>query len=243
MNVCSQLEIKNFSVTRGDFSLHPVSFSVRAGEIFAILGRTGSGKTVLLEAASGMFPGNQGVILLNGTDICQIPPRERRIGFVYQDHGLFPHMDVFHNIAYGLKMHGVPADERTRRVHEIMDAFSIRHISRQYPGTLSGGERQRTALARALILRPILLLLDEPFSALDPATRSKIHRQLLAVHEQYKCTILFVTHDFQEAASLSDRIAILLDGHLETVVESGQLLAKHYNKNVEEFLGRSFNHE
>ena len=239
----AQLEIKDFSVTRGNFSLQPVSLSVEEGEIFAILGRTGSGKTVLLEAASGMFPGDTAEILLNGTNICRIAPRERQTGFVYQDHGLFPHMDVFHNIAYGLKMHKVPRNEQIRRVHEIMDAFSIRHISHQYPGTLSGGERQRAALARALILRPVLLLLDEPFSALDPATRRRIHEQLLSVHRQYKCTILFVTHDFQEAVTLSDRIAILLDGRLETVVESGQLLTNHYNEKVEEFLGRTIDHE
>ena len=166
----NQLVINNFSVKRGSFTLSPISLTIQMGEIFAILGRTGSGKTVLLEAISGMFPGDTGSILLDGTDIRDIPPGQRKLGLVYQDYGLFPHMKVTENISYGLKMHGYSKKEQDSRAQELMEMLSISHIGDQYPGTLSGGESQRTALARALALAPQVLLLDEPFSALDPAT-------------------------------------------------------------------------
>ena len=165
----NQLVINNFSVKRGSFALSPISLTIQMGEIFAILGRTGSGKTVLLEAISGMFPGDTGSILLDGTDIRDIPPSQRKLGLVYQDYGLFPHMKVKENISYGLKMHGYSKKEQDSRAQELMEMLSISHIGDQYPGTLSGGESQRTALARALALAPQVLLLDEPFSALDPA--------------------------------------------------------------------------
>ena len=163
----NQLVINNFSVKRGSFALSPISLTIQMGEIFAILGRTGSGKTVLLEAISGMFPGDTGSILLDGTDIRDIPPSQRKLGLVYQDYGLFPHMKVKENISYGLKMHGYSKKEQDSRAQELMEMLSISHIGDQYPGTLSGGESQRTALARALALAPQVLLLDEPFSALD----------------------------------------------------------------------------
>ena len=131
--------IHNFSVRRGSFTLKPLSLTIEKGEIFAILGRTGSGKTVLLETIGGMFPGTGGSIQYDGVDVMDIPPRSRRLGFVYQDHGLFPHMKVCDNISYGLKMHGFSKEEQRKRTSDLMEMLSITHIKNQYPGTLSGG--------------------------------------------------------------------------------------------------------
>lgn len=233
-----EIVIHNFSVRRGCFTLKPLSLSIEKGEIFAILGRTGSGKTVLLEAIGGMFPGTGGWIHYDGTDVLDIPPCSRRLGLVYQDQGLFPHMRVCDNIAYGLNMHGFSREEQKSRTWALMEMLSITHIKDQYPGTLSGGESQRTALARALALEPEVLLLDEPFSALDPATRKQLYTELEKIHERYKCTIIFVTHDFTEAAVLANRVGILLDGELKAVVPANRLMDGHYCEEVELFLGR-----
>ena len=130
----SEIVIDSFSVTRGTFTLKPVSLQIKSGEIFALLGRTGSGKTVLLEAMSGMFRGTSGKILYDGTDITCIPPEKRRIGFVYQTHALFPHMKVRDNIAYGLKMHGIPRPEQKKKVLDLMDMLSISHIGNHICG-------------------------------------------------------------------------------------------------------------
>ena len=219
----NQLVINNFSVKRGSFTLSPISLTIQMGEIFAILGRTGSGKTVLLEAISGMFPGDTGSILLDGTDIRDIPPAQRKLGLVYQDYGLFPHMKVKENISYGLKMHGYSKKEQDSRAQELMEMLSISHI----------------ALARALALAPQVLLLDEPFSALDPATRQSLYQELRRIHRHFGCTIIFVTHDFLEARTLAGRAAILLDGKLQTVTDTSRLMDGHFSAEVERFLGRN----
>lgn len=235
----NEIVINNFSVKRGSFTLSPISLTIQKGEIFAILGRTGSGKTVLLEAISGMFPGSTGSILYDGVNIRDIPPGQRKLGLVYQDYGLFPHMKVRENIGYGLKMHGFSKQEQDRRVQELMEMLSISHIKDQYPGTLSGGESQRTALARALALAPQVLLLDEPFSALDPATRRSLYQELRRIHRHFGCTIIFVTHDFLEARTLAGRAAILLEGELKTVTHTSRLMDGHFTDEVERFLGRN----
>ena len=235
----NQLVINNFSVKRGSFTLSPISLTIQKGEIFAILDRTGSGKTVLLEAISGMVPGDTGSILFDGIDIRDIPPGQRKLGLVYQDYGLFPHMKVKENISYGLKMHGYSKKEQDSRAQELMEMLSISHIRDQYPGTLSGGESQRTALARALAPAPQVLLLDEPFSALDPATRQSLYQELRRIHRHFGCTIIFVTHDFLEARTLAGRAAILLEGELKTVTDTSKLINGHFSAEVEGFLGRN----
>ena len=234
----SKIEIKNFSAKRGTFELKPFDLTIEDGEIFAILGYTGSGKTVLLEAIGGMFAGDTGVITYNGVDVVSIAPENRGLGFVYQSHALFPHMKVRDNIEYGLKMRKVPKEERRKRSKELMEMFSIEHIADQYPGTISGGESQRTAIARAIALEPDVLLLDEPFSALDPATRTILYREVKNIHEKLNCTIVFVTHDFNEAEILADRVGILLGGELLAVTDGADLMKKKYCDKVEMFLGR-----
>lgn len=234
----STIQINNFTVTRGTFHLKPVSLKICNGEIFVLLGQTGSGKTVLLEAISGMFPGDSGNILYDGTDITEISPEMRKIGLVYQSHALFPHMRVRENIAYGLKMRGASKEEQFQTTEQLMELLSITHIKDQYPGVLSGGESQRTALARALAVKPDTLLLNEPFSALDQSTRKKLYQEILKIHKHYPCTIILVTHNFEEAMLLGDRIGILLDGELKVVTEASDLMTGSYSDEIEAFLGK-----
>ncbi|MBR2028319.1 MAG: ATP-binding cassette domain-containing protein [Oscillospiraceae bacterium] len=231
------IEINNLEIKRGGFELGPINLNVEEGEIFAILGRTGSGKTVLLETLAGFYQDQyDGDIKLFGEDAQEIPPHTRNMGFVYQDSGLFPHMTVEQNIAYGLKMHNVPAAEIEEKIAYITDLLSITKIRKQYPATISGGERQRTALARSLVLNPKILLLDEPFSALDPATRQKMYTEINSIHDNFGCTIVFVTHDFSEAQKLAGRIGIMLHGQLKTVVDADKLFENTYDEDVEMFL-------
>ena len=231
------IETKDLRLQRGAFELGPIDFFVPEGEIFAILGRTGSGKTVLLETLAGFYQRRYtGSIRLFGEDARNIPPPLRDMGFVYQDSGLFPHMTVEQNIAYGLKMHKMPAGEIQEKLAYITQLLSINGIRKQYPATISGGEKQRTALARALVLGPRILLLDEPFSALDPATRQRMYEEIRSIHRNFKCTIVFVTHDFSEAQKLAHRIGIMLHGKLRTVVAADQLFEEKHDDDVEVFL-------
>jgi len=232
------LKIEDYSVQRGDFKLDKVNLSVYEEEIFAILGKSGAGKTVLLESMAGIFPPSEGVVLLNGQDVRSIPIQHRNIGFVYQDYGLFPHISVRNNIGYGLKMQGYTRKEIDEKTGNMMELFHITHIASQSPKNISGGECQRTALARALVLEPQLLLLDEPFSALDCSTKKKLYKELLKIHEKFSCTMVFVTHDFNEAQLLADRIGIILDGSLKAVVNSENLMDGVYCEEVDVFLGR-----
>jgi len=231
------VECKDLSITRGEFNLKSINLSVEEGEIFAILGRTGSGKTVLLETLAGFYQSQySGEILLFGNDANDLPANEREMGFVYQDSGLFPHMTVEQNIAYGLKMNHYDAKVIEDKVKHVTELLSITSILKQYPATISGGEKQRTALARSLVLNPKILLLDEPFSALDPATRQKMYVEIKRIHQEYGCTIIFVTHDFGEAQHLAGRVGIMLKGELRTVVDSKELFNNQYDDDINEFL-------
>ncbi|MEG0304128.1 MAG: ATP-binding cassette domain-containing protein [Oscillospiraceae bacterium] len=231
------LELCRFSLAKGAFSLKDISFSVTHGEIFVILGETGSGKTMLLEAAAGFYRGDSGAALLDGENIADMAAEDRHIGVVYQDYGLFPHMTVYENIAYGLTMRHLPRHEIKEQVLLIAQKFGIEHLLNRMCGALSGGERQRTALARTLVLKPKLLLLDEPFSALDPLTRSSLHRELLEIHASYGCTILLVTHSFEEAQLFGARIGIMINGEMKAIRAPEELFKPYADDAVNRFLG------
>lgn len=236
--MAGSIEVQGLRVCRGSFVLEVPALSVRTREIFAILGSTGSGKTVLLESIAGAFPLDGGRILLDGKSVDTLPVQQRHLGIVYQDYALFPHMTVHDNIAYGLRMNDCPSREVTDRVRAMLSLFSIEHIADRYPGIISGGESQRTALARALVLEPDILLLDEPFSALDPATKERMYTTLRDVHARFDCTIVFVSHDFTEARTLADRVGIVLDGRLRTVRNVDELFQPEgLDKDVRYFLG------
>ncbi|MGN1033543.1 MAG: ABC transporter ATP-binding protein [Intestinibacter sp.] len=193
------ITIENYSLKLGNFTLNNINLEIKEGEIFAILGKTGSGKTVLLESIAGFYEHGNGCIYIGDKKVNDIPVCDRNIGFVYQDYALFPHMTVFDNIAYGLKMKKVKKSEQIQIINDMAELLSIKHILKKYPGTISGGEKQRTAFARALVLRPKILLMDEPFSALDPVTKNNMYQKIEILHKKFNCTIVFVTHDFSEA--------------------------------------------
>lgn len=229
--MAGRIEIRKLKVRRGAFVLSVESLEVVAGEIFAILGSTGSGKTVLMEAIAGAYPWESGEILLDGKRADGLPIQQRHLGILYQDYALFPHMTVRENVEYGLRMRKGRAgamQERATHAHanELIERFGIAGIADHAPGVISGGEAQRTALARALVLKPDILLLDEPFSALDPATKRKMYDVIRGIHDHLGCTIVFVTHDFNEARVLADRVGIILGGTLRSVRKAEALFER-----------------
>lgn len=238
--VNTMVEINNYSVQLGKFKLNQINLNIGAKEIFAVLGRTGSGKTVLLESVAGFYRKFSGKVMIQGIPVIDVPLEKRNIGFVYQDFGLFPHMTVFDNITYGLKIRKIDKGVQKERVDKMAEILSIGHILKQYPGTLSGGERQRTALARALILNPQLLLMDEPFSSLDPATKENMYNQINKIHDIFGCTILFVTHDFNEAQCMANRIGIMVNGELKAIRKSTDLFERCQDEEINQFLGSNY---
>ncbi len=238
----SPLIFQDFCLRKGSFQLKDISFSLHTREIFAILGKSGAGKTLLLESAAGFYSPHHGQILLYGHNIHSIPLAQRKIGFVYQDYALFPHMTAEKNIAYGLQMRHIPQKEQQYKVNEIAEILHIREILQQYPQTLSGGEKQRCALARALILRPSLLLMDEPFAALDPLTRKHLYAEITTIPERFDCSILFVTHDFQEAQQLAQRIGIIIAGRLTSIRKAEDLFSPCDDEDLNTFLTISPTH-
>ena len=207
--MAGSIEVRDLRVERGSFVLEVSRLSVRPREVFAILGSTGSGKTVLMESIAGAFPLDGGCILLDGKDVESLPVQQRHLGILYQDYALFPHMTVRENIAYGLRMNGCPPRERDERVQAMLSLFEIGHLAERYPGIISGGESQRTALARALVLEPEILLLDEPFRAMDALTKTVVHQFLLQVYDRSKTTVFFITHDLEEAIFLGSKVYIM----------------------------------
>ncbi len=211
------LELRDVWKDLGEFSLRGVSLEVGDGEYFVVLGPSGAGKTVLLQVVAGILKPDRGRVLIGGVDVTDWPPERRNVGYVPQNYALFPHLTVFENIAFGLRVRGIPEREVRRRVREVAERLGISSLLDRMPRTLSGGEAQRVALARALVVEPRILLLDEPLSAVDPSLRWELRRYLREVHEEFGTTTVHVTHDFVEAMALADRIAVLNKGIVEQV--------------------------
>ena len=231
------VQIKDLWVDLGEFHLREIELDIAPGEYFVVLGPTGAGKTVLLETIAGLHQPRKGSIFLDGKDVTDMPPERRGIGFVYQDYVLFPHLDVAANIAFGLKLRGIDRCTVEERVAEISQLLGIDHLLHRRPGTLSGGEQQRVALARALVIEPRLLLLDEPLSALDPATREGLQRELARLHQELGTTTAHVTHDFEEAVALGDRIAVIHEGRVVQVGLPEEIFRKPGSEFVARFVG------
>ena len=231
------LRIESLSVTLGEFSVRDVSLAIRPDEYFVILGPTGAGKTVLLETIAGIHAPDSGRIFLGDRDITATEPRLRKIGMVYQDYMLFPHLTVAENIAFGLRQAKVPHEERRAAVDGMCALLEIGHLASRYPGTLSGGEQQRVAIARALVLKPEILLLDEPMSALDGRTRERMRAELSRIRRLTKTTIVQITHHFEDVFALADRIAIMRDGRIVQVGETSDVFLHPADTFVAEFLG------
>lgn len=233
------IDLENICVSRGAFMLRNITLSIKPGEMFGILGRTGSGKTVLFETIAGACQPLSGTLSIGGVDARQLGVRDRSLGMVYQDYMLFPHLSAYENIAYGLRRAHLDHASIEEHVSTMLERFGIAYARNRRPGLLSGGEAQRCALARALVTRPEILLLDEPFSALDPTTKRGLYGLLRQVHEEFGCTIVFVTHDFHEAQELAERVGILVDGELLAVCGASELFTREFDRRVMAFLGRT----
>ena len=229
------IAIKNLKVNLGDFLLQDISLDIKQGEYFIILGPTGAGKTVLLEAIAGLYPVLEGEVWIDGNEITDLSPEKRGIGIVYQDQALFPHLPVEENIAFGLKMRKRPKDEIKSKTDAIAEVMGILHLLKRSPATLSGGEKQKVALARALVAEPKVLLLDEPLSALDPETRERMQGELREMHRKVMVTIIHVTHDFEEAITLGHRVAVLNDGCIAQIGTPEEFLRQPSSEFVARF--------
>jgi len=211
------INVKNLCVDLGDFVLKDINLTVNKGEYFIILGPTGAGKTVLLESIAGLYPIKSGGIWLKGKEVTRTAPEKRGISIVYQDHALFPHLSVKDNIIFGLRLHKWASHDIATTLSEIAGLLGISHLLPRKPNTLSGGEQQKVALARALSIQPQVLLLDEPLSALDPESREGVQQELRQIHNELKVTTIHVTHDFEEAIALGERIAVLGEGYVKQI--------------------------
>jgi molybdopterin-binding protein len=229
------LTVKNLKVDLGDFLLKDINLDIESGEYFIILGPTGAGKTVLLEAIAGLYPVLEGEIWVDGREITNENPEKRGIGIVYQDQVLFPHLSAEENIAFGPKMRKCSKREIKTRIDAMAEVVGISHLLKRNPVTLSGGEKQKVALARALITEPKVLLLDEPLSALDPETRERMQGELREIHHRVKVTIIHVTHGFEEAIALGYRVAVLNDGCIAQVGTPEEILRQPNSEFVARF--------
>ena len=238
------VEVRNITKNFGAFpALHGVDLKVEAGELVALLGPSGSGKTTLLRIIGGLeFPDNaEARVLFYGQDVTALPAHKRRVGFAFQHYALFRHLNVFENIAFGLRV--LPFWSRPKksviqaRVEKLLKLIQLEPLATRYPSQLSGGQRQRVALARALAVEPKVLLLDEPFGALDAKVRKELRQWLRRLHDEIHVTTLFVTHDQEEALEVADRVAILREGRVEQIGTPTEIYDHPATPFVYDFLG------
>lgn len=232
------ISLRGVTKTFGDVhAVRSLDLDIRAGEFFSLLGPSGSGKTTVLRMIAGFERTSGGTISLDGTDVTERAPFERNVNTVFQDYALFPHLTVAQNVAYGLTLRKTPKAERVRRVGDALDMIRLPQVADRLPSQLSGGQRQRVALARALVLRPQVLLLDEPLGALDKQLREQMQIELKQIQREVGITFVFVTHDQEEALTLSDRIAVFNDGAIEQVGTPEDLYERPATRFVATFLG------
>ncbi len=236
--IVALLEIRSVTRRFRDFvAVDAVSLSIEAGEFFTLLGPSGCGKTTLLRMIAGFDQPDGGQIVIDGKDMTGVPPEARDVHTVFQSYALFPHMTVEQNIAFPLKMSRCPAGEIGSRVREALDDVSLLGMEKRFPNELSGGQRQRVAVARALVNRPKLLLLDEPLAALDAKLKEKMQLELIALQKEVGITFIYVTHDQEEALALSHRIAVMNKGRVEQLDEPAVLYSAPKNRFVADFIG------
>jgi len=232
------IEARNVTKRFGDFvALDDVSVEVKSGSLTALLGPSGGGKSTLLRVIAGLETPDTGEVFISGKEATALAPQKRGVGFVFQHYAPFTHMTVFDNIAFGLTIRRRPKAEVKKRVEELIELVQLPGLGKRYPSQLSGGQRQRMALARALAAEPEVLLLDEPFGALDARVRKELRGWLLRLHEQTHVTTIFVTHDQEEALELADNVVVMNAGRVEQVAPPRQLYDEPANAFVMSFVG------
>jgi sulfate/thiosulfate transport system ATP-binding protein len=232
------IEARNVTKQFGDFvALDDVSVDVRSGSLTALLGPSGSGKSTLLRVIAGLEVADSGAVFISGKEATALAPQKRGIGFVFQHYAPFKHMTVWENVAFGLTIRRRPKHEVHRRVDELLDLVQLGGLGSRYPAQLSGGQRQRMALARALAPEPEVLLLDEPFGALDARVRVELRQWLLRLHDEMHVTTIFVTHDQEEALELADSIVVMNKGRVEQIAPPRELYDEPANEFVMSFVG------
>jgi sulfate transport system ATP-binding protein len=232
------IELKNVSKLYGGVTaLSDISFGVTDGELVALLGPSGSGKTTVLRLIAGLETPESGGLFIRGAQVNNVPVRQRNIGFVFQNYALFRNMTVARNIAFGLKIKKWGRQQTQARVEELSALLELHGLLERYPHQLSGGQRQRVAIARALAPKPDVLLLDEPFAAVDAQIRQELRQWLVRLHHEIRLTTIFVTHDQEEAMEVSDRIVVFSQGHLEQIGTPQEVYEKPVNEFVARFVG------
>ncbi len=232
------IEIVNVGKRFGDFvALDDVSVSIPSGRLTALLGPSGGGKSTLLRIVAGLERADTGKIEIEGVDATGLPPQKRNVGFVFQHYAAFKHLSVRRNVAFGLEIRKRPKDEIRRRVDELLALVHLEQFADRLPAQLSGGQRQRMALARALAVEPTVLLLDEPFGALDAKVRKELRDWLRRLHDEVHVTTVFVTHDQEEALEVADEIVVINDGRVEQIGSPDELYDRPANEFVMRFLG------
>jgi sulfate/thiosulfate transport system ATP-binding protein len=229
---------RNVNKSFGDFkALDDVSVDIPTGSLTALLGPSGGGKSTLLRIIAGLEAPDSGVVEIAGADSTALPPQRRNVGFVFQHYAAFKHLTVRRNVAFGLEIRKRPKDDIRRRVDELLDLVHLSQFADRYPSQLSGGQRQRMALARALAVEPEVLLLDEPFGALDAQVRRELRDWLRRLHDEVHVTTVFVTHDQEEAMEVADEIVVINEGRVEQVGTPDELYDKPASDFVMSFLG------
>ena len=234
------LQLKNITKSFGDTTvLHDFSLDVAKGEFLTLLGPSGCGKTTTIRIIAGLEAADSGQVLLRGTDISALPPERRGIHTVFQNYSLFPHMNVYKNVTYALKIQGVPKEEQRKRAEEMLRMVGMEGFERRRPSELSGGQKQRIAIARSLIARPEILLLDEPLGALDLQLRRRMQQELKEIQKKVGITFIYITHDQEEAMNLSDRIVILNEGRIVQEDTPDEIFHHPVNRFAASFIGES----
>lgn len=232
------IHVRNVTKKFGDFvALDDVSVSIPSGQLTALLGPSGGGKSTLLRIIAGLDSADSGSIMIEGTEATKLPPQKRNVGFVFQHYAVFKHMTVAKNVAFGLEIRKRPKKEVAERVDELLKLVHLSQFSHRLPSQLSGGQRQRMALARALAVEPKVLLLDEPFGALDAKVRKELRDWLRRLHDEVHVTTVFVTHDQEEALEVADEIVVINEGRVEQIGSPEQLYDDPANDFVMGFLG------
>lgn len=214
-----------------------IDLDIYEGEFLTLLGPSGCGKTTILRVLGGFLPVNKGNIYIDGNDVTHLPPEKRETSMVFQSYNLWPHMSVYENLAFGLKLRKIPRDTIKERITSMLDMVNMSGVESKYPGQLSGGQQQRIAIARSLLLEPSVLLLDEPFSALDARIRLQMREELKRIQRKLNITVVFVTHDQEEAMSMSHRIVVMDKGKISQIGTPEEIYRHPLSKYVASFIG------